>query len=168
MTWYPSISAARRLITRLWPAIKQQVPEARLRIVGWSARSALKEYLDTPGIEILENVPDIQPYFQQASVFLYAPARGSGMKIKILECMLFGVPIVTTSEGVEGIPAKDGAEASVCEDDAGLISRTVELLRDPERRERQRRAARALVESHCGPGPTVTAIEEMYQGMVRR
>ena len=54
---------------------------------------------------------------------VYAPSRGSGMKIKILEAMAFGVPVVTTSEGVEGFPAVDGVHAGVCEDDAGLIER---------------------------------------------
>lgn len=167
MGWYPSYSAGKRLITRLWPEIRRQVPDARLKIVGWSARSVLKEHLETPGLEVFENVADIQPYFEEANVFLYAPARGSGMKIKILECMLFGVPVVTTSEGIEGLPAQDGVEASVCEDDAGLIDRTVQLLRDPERRERQRLAARAMVESHCGPDATVSAIEAFYQQIQR-
>lgn len=165
MYWYPGRSAARRLVGRLWPEIKRRVPEARLRIVGWSARSALREFLDLPDVEILENVPDIQPYFEQTSVFLYAPSRGSGMKIKVLEAMSFGVPVVTTSEGAEGLPAVDGVHLGLCEDDAGLIERTVTLLNEPERQDRQRRAARALIESHCGPGPTLDAIEAIYGRM---
>jgi len=53
----------------------------------------------------------------------------------------------------------------VCEDDAGLIDRTVELLRDLPRQNRQRAAGRALLESHCGPKPTVDAIERIYARM---
>lgn len=166
MGWYPSYSAAKRLLTRLWPEIRQRIPEANVQIVGWSARSALKEHLDEPGIEIHENVPQIQPYFDRTSVLLYAPARGSGMKIKILEAMAFGVPVVTTSEGVEGLPAVDGVHAGVCDDDRGLIERTVELLRDRARQNRQRRAARDLLESHCGPGPTLDAMESVYAHML--
>ena len=96
---------------------------------------------------------------------LYAPGRGSGMKVKILESFGFGVPVVTTSEGVEGLPALDGVHAGVCDDDAGLIDRTVELLRDRAGQNRQRAAGRALVESHCGPKPTVDAIEQIYAGL---
>jgi glycosyltransferase involved in cell wall biosynthesis len=166
MAWYPGYSAAVRLLTRLWPEIKRRVPHARLEIVGWSARSALKEFLNAPGVEIAENVPDTQPYFDRTNVLLYAPSRGSGMKIKILEAMAFGVPVVTTSEGVEGIPAQDGVHAGVCEDDAGLIERTVALLEDPDRQNRQRHAARALLESHCGPKPTLDAIESIYTRML--
>ncbi|MCB0377798.1 MAG: glycosyltransferase [Bdellovibrionales bacterium] len=168
MGWYPSVSAAIRLLEHLWPQIKEQVPEARCRIVGWSAKSALKNYLDLPGVEIYENVPDIQPYFNQASAMLYAPSRGSGMKIKILESMLFGVPVITTSEGAEGLPAEDMVHCGLCEDNEGLIQRTVEILRSPELQEKIRLKARQLVEEHCGPQSTVDQIENLYCAIIKQ
>ena len=88
------------------------------------------------------------------------------MKVKIQEAMAFGVPVVTTSDGVEGLPARDGQHAGISDDDAGLIERTVALLRDPGRQDRQRRAARQLLETHCGPEPTVAAIEAIYGHML--
>lgn len=166
MGWAPSHSAAVRLLGRLWPAIKRRVPAARLEVVGWSARQRLADYIGQPDVTIEENVPETRPYFERASVLLYAPSRGSGMKVKIQEAMAFGVPVVTTSEGVEGLPAVDGVHAGVCEDDAGLVERTVELLLSPERQNRQRRAARELLETWCGPGPTLDGIEALYGEMV--
>lgn len=165
MSWYPSYSAAKRLLGRLWPEIKRRVPDANVQIVGWSARSALRAHLEDPGVEIFEDVPETRPYFEKTGVMLYAPCRGSGMKIKILEAMGFGVPVVTTSEGVEGLPAVDGVHAGISEDDAGLIERAVALLQDPGLQERRRRAARTLLEEHCGPGPTVDAVESIYARM---
>ncbi len=165
MGWRPTQSAAQRLLTRLWPEIKRTVPEARLQIVGWSARSALAEYLTLPDVTIEENVPSTQPYFERASLLLYAPSRGSGMKIKIQEAMAFGVPVVTTSEGVEGLSAEDGVHAGIAEDDDGLITRSVDLLRSPDLQNRQRTAARELIETHCGPAPTLDALEAIYQQM---
>jgi glycosyltransferase involved in cell wall biosynthesis len=119
-------------------------------------------------VTIEENVPETRPYFERASVLVYAPSRGSGMKVKIQEAMAFGVPVVTTSEGVEGLPAVDGVHAGVCEDDAGLVERTVELLLSPERQNRQRRAARELLETWCGPGPTLDGIEALYGEILDR
>ena len=119
-------------------------------------------------MEILRTSPTPAAYFERTGVMLYAPSRGSGMKIKILEAMGFGVPVVTTSEGVEGLPAVDGVHAGVCEDDAGLIDRAVALLQDPARQDRQRHAGRALLESHCGAVPTVDAIESIYAAMLSR
>lgn len=166
MTWYPSISAAERLLKNLWPEITKQVPDAQLRIVGWSARKALKDYLSLPNVEILENVSDIQPFFEEASVMVYAPARGSGMKMKILESLAFGIPVVTTSEGAEGIPAKDMVHMGLCEDDAGLIERTVRILNNPDLQEKLRTQGRELLASHCGEDTTVEQIEQIYDKML--
>jgi glycosyltransferase involved in cell wall biosynthesis len=166
MNWYPSRSAAERLLIRLWPQIKKQVPEASLQIVGWKAREVLKPYLGLPDVSIEENVPDIKPYFQRTGVLLYAPGRGSGIKIKVQEALAFGIPVVTTSEGVEGIPAVDGIHVGLAEEDAGLIERTVRLLQDPQSQNRQRQAGRALLEAHCSPKPTLDALEAIYQKMI--
>jgi glycosyltransferase involved in cell wall biosynthesis len=170
MDWYPSYSAAVRLLTRLWPEIKRQVPAARLQIAGWSARQRLAPYLreniDLTDVAVDQDVANIGPYFERAGIFLYAPERGSGMKVKVQEAMAFGVPVVTTREGVEGLPALDGQHAGISDDDEGLIARTVELLRDPGRQDRQRHAARQLVEAHCGPAPTLDAIEAIYDQML--
>jgi glycosyltransferase involved in cell wall biosynthesis len=167
MNWYPTQSAAVRLLTRLWPEIKRRVPTAKAHLVGWEARGALAPFLAMPDVVIEENVPDTRPYFERTGVMLYAPSRGSGMKVKILEALALGVPVVTTSEGVEGLPAEDGIHAGVCDDDAGLIERTIALLLDPAAQNRQRCAGRALLEAHCGPVPTVDAIERVYATLGR-
>jgi glycosyltransferase involved in cell wall biosynthesis len=162
MSWYPSFSAAERLITRLWPEIKRRVPEARLRIVGWGARRALAAHFGRPDVEIEENVPDMKPYFEQASVLVYTPQRGSGMKMKVMESLAQGVPVVTTSEGAEGLPVQDGVHLGLCDEDGGLVERAVHLLLDRPLQNRMRAAARRLLEEHCGPAPTLDGIERLY------
>jgi glycosyltransferase involved in cell wall biosynthesis len=164
--WQPSISAAVRLLTRLWPEIKCRVPEARLQIVGRQARTALSQFLELPDVTIEQDVADIMPYFRAADVLLYAPHEGSGMKVKVLEAFALGVPVVTNRAGVEGIPAEDGVHAGLCEVDEGLIQRTVALLRQNDQREQQRRAARALVEVRCNPTTTLTGIEQVYESVI--
>lgn len=167
MKWQPTYSATVRLVRRLWPEIKRRTPTARLQIVGWGARTALKDYINLPDLIVAENVLDTRPYFEQASLLLYAPPLGSGMKVKILESFAYGVPVVTNSEGVEGLPVVDGLHAGVCQDDEGLIDRAVNLLNDREAQNRQRAAARDLLVSHCGPGPTVDAVERVYSNILK-
>ena len=168
MDWYPSLSAAVRLVTRLWPAIKQRVSGARLRIVGRNARGALADYLGRSDLDIAENVASARPYFEATSVLLYAPDRGSGMKVKVLEAFAYGVPVVTTSDGVEGLPAHDGVHVGLCDDDSGLIERAVFLLNDRARQERQRRAARQLLEQHCSAKAALDAVERCYSHILAR
>jgi len=162
MDWRPSHTAAIRLLTRLWPSIKERVPRATLRIVGRNARSALSAHSGGPDLEIAENVCSTRPYFESSSVLLYAPERGSGMKVKVLEAFAYGVPVVTTSDGVEGLPARDGVHAGLSDDDGGLIERAVHLLNDRDRQEQQRVAARQLLERHCDANAALDAVERCY------
>ena len=139
----PAFNASAGVITRFWSPLS--APAGRM-----------------PGVTIAENVPDARLYFERAGVMVYAPGCGSGMKVKVMEAFALGVPVVTTAEGVEGLPARDGIHAGVCEDEAGLADRAVRLLTDRDTAERQRTAARALLEQHCGPGPTLDALERVY------
>lgn len=168
MNWHPSRSAAERLLSRLWPEIKRRVPTASVLIVGWGAREALRPYLNLPDVNIVENVPEIRPYFESLNVLLYAPGRGSGVKVKVQEALAYGVPVVTTTEGVEGLPAQDSVHVCIADDDAGLIERTVRLLADPEAQNRQRHAGRAMLEQYRGPKPTVDEVETIYRRILEK
>jgi glycosyltransferase involved in cell wall biosynthesis len=165
--WEPTLSAGVRLLTRLWPEIKRRVPAAQLQLVGRRARSALSGLAIGPDVSIFEDVPDTIPYFRSSDVLLYAPGPASGMKVKVMEAIALGAPVVTTADGVEGLPAEDGVHVGLAEDDAGLIDRTVALLLDPSLRARRAIAARALLEAHCGPGPTLDRLEEVYATLGR-
>lgn len=165
--WSPTRQAGERLLTRLFPEIKRRIPRAELHLVGRHARAAMSEYLHLPGVVAHENVPDTLPYFEAANVMLYAPSSGSGMKVKVLEAFALGTPVVTTIDGAEGLPIVDGVHAGVCEEDEGLIERTVELLNDAERQQRYRLAARHLIETHCSPRATVNKVEAIYEKIIR-
>ncbi|MFA6236633.1 MAG: glycosyltransferase family 4 protein [Bacteriovorax sp.] len=162
MNWYPGKSAAIRLLNNLWPILSEKNPDCVLTIVGWQAKSVLSSYLNMKNVEILENVPDIQPYFTSSSILLYAPARGSGMKIKILEAMLLGVPVVTTSEGVEGLRLIDGLHAMIAEDDESLIEKAHSLLNNLDLQRSMRVAGRKIIEEECSPESIMNEIEKCY------
>lgn len=161
--WTPGYTAGMRLLRRLWPEIKQRVPNAKLKLAGIYARTAFRDHLDLPDVEVQDHVSDVREFFCSIDLQLYPPNPSSGMKFKVLESFAFGVPVVTNAAGVEGIPAKDGVHAGVCEDDAGMIERTVALLRSPELRERRRVAARALLEEHCGEERVLGEFEKIYR-----
>jgi predicted O-linked N-acetylglucosamine transferase (SPINDLY family) len=76
-----------------------------------------------------------------------------------------GVPVVTTSEGVEGLPAEDGVHAGVAEDDAGLVERAVRLLTDAAAWQETRQKARALVETACNPDTSLDLVEQCYEAV---
>lgn len=171
MNWYPTFSAALRLLRHIWPLIKQAVPDAQLQIVGWNARARLASYIGedlAASVHLHENVPDARPYFYAASVLVYAPAQGSGMKVKVLEAMAYGVPVVTTTDGAEGLPVTNGVEALLAHSDADLAAHCIALLRDGAAQNRQRAAARQMLDQTCDPERVVDQIETIYRTMIER
>jgi glycosyltransferase involved in cell wall biosynthesis len=87
------------------------------------------------------------------------------MKVKVLEAFAYGLPVVTTPPGIEGIEVVDGIHAGVHSADHGLLERALRLLRDPECRRPQRRAARELLEHQYSPGPVIGRLENVYESI---
>ncbi len=165
MHWPPSRSAAERLITRIWPAVRRALPSARLVVAGWNADRYLGAHVGTPGLEIRADIAHVRDFFAQVGVMVYAPGRGSGMKIKVMEAMAFGVPVVTTAEGVEGLAVDTGVQAHVAEDDEVLAAHVVALLRDRAEAQRLREAARALIVESYNPRVVVDRMIDIYNAV---
>jgi polysaccharide biosynthesis protein PslH len=164
MHWEPSRSAAERLLTRIWPLVKRQVPAASLHIAGWNARKYLGKLASgLPGVTLTENLARPEEFFSQVAAMVYAPSRGSGMKVKVMESMAYGVPVVTTWEGVEGIEYRNGQDCWVAESDEEIAAHTVRLLDNSIERGQMREAGRALIESRYSPGPVVDKMMAVYQ-----
>jgi glycosyltransferase involved in cell wall biosynthesis len=166
MHWMPSRSAAERLITRIWPLVKLGVPKAKLFVAGWNAKKYLGKYSSQPDITLADNLAHPSEFFSEAAVMVYAPSRGSGMKVKVMEAMAYGVPVVTTWEGVEGIDYENGRHCWVAESDEDLADKACRLLEYCGERQRMRDAARTLIEERYSPGPVVDKMMLVYGQMI--
>lgn len=168
MHWEPSRSAAERLITRIWPLVKTDMPQAKLYIAGWNASKYLQKYSSQPDLTLEENLAHPSDFFSRAAVMVYAPSRGSGMKVKVMEAMAYGVPVVTTWEGVEGIDTTNGRECWVAETDEELAGKISRLLANRAEWQQMREAARHLIEERYSPRPVVDKMLEVYRQMIDR
>lgn len=166
MYWLPTRLAAIRLLESIWPRVKTRLQGLKLLVGGWGARQALAKYLEEPGVTVLEDFSDAEPYFRQLSVLVFPLQRGSGAKVKVLEAMAYGVPVVTTREGIEGIEAVAGVHAAIGEDDEALATRAVELLVSQDARQAMRVAARRLVEEHHSPSSVLSQIAMLYEDVI--
>jgi len=133
------------------------------RVAGWGADRYLDAHAGVPGLELRADIPHPREFFSQVAVMAYPPGRGSGMKIKVMEAMAYGVPVVTTAEGVEGLAVEPGVHAHVAEEDDRLADRIVELLRDRRAAQRLRDAARALIVDRYNPQVVVDGMMQIYQ-----
>jgi len=163
MHWAPSRSAAERLITRIWPLVKRRIQNAKLHIAGWNALRCLGQYCPEKDLTMAENLAHPREFFSKAAVMVYAPSCGSGMKVKVMESMAYGVPVVTTWEGVEGIDYENGRHCWVAESDEELAEKTCRLLEDRAERQQMRLAARCLIEKLYSPRPVIDKMLAIYQ-----
>jgi glycosyltransferase involved in cell wall biosynthesis len=120
------------------------------------------EFQGRDSIEIYENVPDITPFFRQSNLLVYAPSAGSGMKVKVQESMLQGLPVLTNSSGIEGLAAKSGHDCLIAETDEDFIRQSILLLSNPELSQQIAGNARQLIETQCDPSRVFNQLKSVY------
>lgn len=126
-------AAAVQWLTReVFPLVKSRVAEAELLVVGSDPPAWLRN-LTADGVRVTGYVEDPGPYFRSARVAALPLFAGAGVKIKVLECLAAGIPVVTTAVGAEGIAAGPDEGLVVSEGTPeAFASRLVRLLEDPE------------------------------------
>ena len=159
MSWPPNVDAIRHFAREVYPRIKREVPEAQFTIVGGSPPQAIKALEKNPSIKVTGFVDDIRPYAEAAAVFVVPLRIGSGMRVKILDAMALGLPIVSTSVGCEGISLQPGKHAMVCDLPHRFAESVIYLLRNPHMREKIGSAGRNLVESYYAWGPILEQLD---------
>ena len=147
--WLQNQEASELLIRSVWPEVKKKMPEAKIWIVGrkipeWIKALSLKD----DGIELTENIPDARDAYRQASVMV-APIKGAGgTRLKILEAMAAGLPVVSTSIGVAGLKITHGVQALVADTYEGLADEAVRLLKDTALADKIGRQGQKHVKAH--------------------
>jgi glycosyltransferase involved in cell wall biosynthesis len=131
-TYHVNEDAARFLADRVFPFVRQEVPDARLLLVGHHG-GRLDDLADRQGLHVTGLVPDITPWLRQAHVQTVPLRAGSGTRTKILEATANGLPVVSTTVGVEGLELIHGRHAYVADDAKRFAGHCVELLQRPDR-----------------------------------
>jgi polysaccharide biosynthesis protein PslH len=130
--WKPNVDAALWLGREVWPAVRSEVPDARLLLVGREPAPQVRA-LASDDVEVTGTVPDVRPYLAQSRVALAPLLSGGGTRLKVLEALDAGRPLVSTSVGIDGLTDLVGHGVFVADDAGEFAKEVVELLRDPAR-----------------------------------
>lgn len=165
--WPPTANAVRMLVNEVWPLVLDQAPDARIRIAGWGmTRDSFSDLAELPGVEWVGPVPSGKDFLRSVGLLLYPLGRGSGMKVKVLEAMALGLPVVTTAHGAEGLARSPGI--LVEETAADLAGSATALLVDRESRRRLGGEAHDLFMRDHAPEVAVRPLVELYRSMLDR
>ena len=133
---------------RVWPRIRAHTAGARLWVVGRNPPQEIVRLSRYPGVQVTGTVPDVRSYYSAATVFIVPLRTGGGTKIKTLEAMAMGLPVVSTSVGAQGLNATAGEHLLIADDPDEFATRVTRLIDDPEMRGTLGEAARRFAVQH--------------------
>ena len=146
----------------VWPRLKKRNPGLKFYVVGPGVTSEMKKLAAYDlSIVVTGYVPDVRPYFQKAKIFVCPLRLGAGLRVKMLEPMAAGVPVVTTSLGAEGIPIQTGDNAFVADKPQMMVDYIQLLLGDESLRRSMARQARNLIKDRFSWSHTIDSLERV-------
>lgn len=162
----PNADGLRWLLDEVWPRVRAQCPQARLQLAGRHLPAGL---VDDPaiGLEVLGFVEDVKPLLARAATSLVPYRFGGGIKIKALEAMAQGCPVVATRVGSEGLGAVDAIHLRVADNPEDFAAAVVGLLQAPELGAQLAEQALALVTERFSWSRKVEQLMLELRGLVR-
>jgi polysaccharide biosynthesis protein PslH len=164
MDYAPNLDAATYFLGGIFPALHASVPDATAEVVGRELGRIPTELAAQPGVTLHEKVPDVLPFFRSADLLAVPLRMGAGTRIKILEAMGAGLPVVSTAKGCEGIAAaRHGEHLLVADTPADFTAAAARLLSDQSLRESIAASGRDLVEKEYGWESLVLRMERSLE-----
>ena len=168
LTYSANYDAMQYFLAEIYPLLQQQEPDVSLTITGSTSGVDLVGLRLDEGVHLSGYVDDVRPLVAGARVCVVPLRQGGGTRLKILEAMALGTPVVATSKGAEGLDIVDGEHILLADDSVEFADRTLQLLRDPVLRQRLATNARRLVEQHYDWAPIsqrfVDLVEDVVEG----
>jgi glycosyltransferase involved in cell wall biosynthesis len=132
--------------TEILPILRQQMSDIRLVVVGRNPSARLRMLARVnSNIVLTGRVDDVRPHVHRAGVFVVPLLSGSGTRLKILEALAMGVPVVSTTIGAEGIAGTNGVHFRIADTAADFARAVLQILGNPQEAESLRVAGRLLM-----------------------
>lgn len=144
--WPPNAAGMRWFVDQVWPRVLEQVPRALLTIIGKDPPADF-EPAHVPGLEVTGFVPDLAPYLAETAVFIVPLHAGGGMRVKIVDAWSWGLPVVSTTIGAEGLAYRHGENLLLADTVEAFADAVIRIVSKPSLGQRLAARGRATVES---------------------
>jgi glycosyltransferase involved in cell wall biosynthesis len=145
MDYHANIDAAIDFARDVWPAIYERNPQLIFTIVGRDPAVEVRQLASNRGIDVTGTVDDVRPYYHEAIASIVPLKVGGGSRLKILESMAAGVPVVSTTLGAEGLEVGNGTDIVIADTNEQLVNAITRVLADEKLRVQLVSAGRDLV-----------------------
>lgn len=165
LNYRPNVDAVRYLIDDIWPLVRHRYPDATLMLTGCNDGVDIRPLMK-PGIRFLGEVPDIRPHVARATAVCVPIRIGGGTRLKVLEALAMGKPVVSTAVGCEGVAVRDGEHLMIADDARAFASKIFEVFENPALRAALGRAGRRLIETRYSWDLAGARLESLYREII--
>jgi glycosyltransferase involved in cell wall biosynthesis len=161
----PNRVAVKFLVDKVWPRVAQYTPTGQIVLAGRGSGAFLRALGQRDKrIVALGFVEDLTKLFRECCLFVAPLAEGGGIKIKILEAMARGIPVVTTPIGAEGIVNSAEDALLIAQPDATFAESMIQALQAPEATRRRAAKARRIIEERFSWSAITEKLTSIYEG----
>lgn len=162
MDFRPNVDAVLWFVERVWPGVRAELPIARFVVVGQRPHARLNGLRGRDDVQIAGAVEDVRPYIAGASVYAVPLRMGGGTRLKVLEALAMGAPVVATSMGVDGFAVQHEREVLIADEPGQFAAGVVRAIRETALRRALAGAGRRFVEAAYDWGTIVPKMEAVY------
>jgi glycosyltransferase involved in cell wall biosynthesis len=168
MFWMPNVEGVLWFAREVWPIVRQRFPKAAFTVVGKNPPASIRDLSAVSqqgtgsGIVVTGYVADPQPYLENAAVFVVPLFSAGGMRVKIVDGWRWGLPIVSTTIGAEGIRYRDGENILIADSPEDFSRAVLRVLSEPDLAKTLRQNGRRWVEEHYDWQKVYSAWDAVY------
>lgn len=163
----PNVDAVQWILDEIMPRVWAGAAHARISICGYALPEQWRQRWPDPRIEWQGFVPDLLELQSSSSLFLAALRHGGGSKLKVLEALAAGLPLVSSSQGVSGLNLSVGSDYLAGESPAELAAAVLRLLSDGELAQRLAANGRAYVRRDHDWSVAASQLEQVYASLAQ-
>lgn len=168
LDWEPNRKGLVWFLEQVLPLIEEQIPEVRFTIAGRGSEEFCSTLRLPSTATCLGEVDSVSQFYASQTIAVAPLLSGSGIRIKLLEAFALFTPVITTSQGAEGLNVRHGSECMIEDDPRSFAGACIEMLRDKGMRHRCAHAAHAFVEQGYSHRAAATALVDLYRECLER
>lgn len=165
LDWRPNIAGLHWFLDKIWPDIHAKYPECRLEVAGRNPSPEIRKAVKKPNVDFLGEIEDKTEVLRPDKIFVVPLFAGSGIRVKILEAWNHGCAVVSTSTGLEGLPAIDQKHLLVANDAKSFVREISRLIEQPELRKQLSEEGRKLVRENYGMEYVTSLVTKMLASL---
>lgn len=163
LSWWPNRDAVWWFYQRIFPLVKEKLPQAEFLVVGANPPEEIKKIGEEDNsVEVTGYVKDISDYFKKIGVFVVPIRAGAGIRIKIIDALAAGLPVVSTRIAAEGIEVKNREEILIEDKEKDFAKAVVNILKKRELAKKLSLNGRELIKGKYNQKKAQKALEQIY------